>query len=204
MNKSLKTWIALFIAINLTGIGVALFVQANLGSDTITVFIDGFKNILGVSLGGASRVYNLIALVIALLLSRKDIGWCTIIYALTVGYAMDFYNSLIGDWNIAQMGMIVRFITVLFGQLCFGVTYALLILHRKGMNQMDAISYGIVHRTNISYTIIRTGMDVILLISGWLMGGVVGIGSIIAMATTGYLVNFILNKFHRKEEAVII
>lgn len=200
MKRFIQTCIALFFAINLTGIGVALFVQANLGSDTITVFIDGLKEVLHCTLGDASRIYNLIALIIALLLSRKDIGWCTIVYALTVGFAMDFYNNLIIDMNIANMSMLIRLIVVMLGQLCFVITYALLIKFRRGMNQMDAISYGIVNRTGISYKAIRTLMDVILLASGWLMGGVVGVGSIIAMATTGVLVDQsvkIMNKFSK-------
>lgn len=189
MKRFIQTCIALFFAINLTGIGVALFVHANLGSDTITVFIDGLKEVLHCTLGDASRIYNLIALIIALLLSRKDIGWCTIVYALTVGFAMDFYNTIIIDMNIANMSLLIRLIVVMLGQLCFVVTYALLIKFREGMNQMDAISYGIVNRTGTSYKMIRTLMDIILLVSGWLMGGVIGVGSIIAMATTGVLVD---------------
>lgn len=202
-SSSLKTWIALFLSINLTGIGVALFVQANLGSDTITVFIDGFKNVLGMSLGASSRVYNLIALVIAILLSRKDIGWCTVVYAIFVGYSMDFYNALIVDLDIMHMNMIIRLFVVVLGQLSLGLSYALLIIYRKGMNQMDAISYGIVNRCNLSYSAVRTMLNIVLLLAGWLMGGVVGIGSIIAMATTGYLVDYILNIFNKKREAVI-
>lgn len=203
MNKSLKTWIALFAAINLTGIGVALFVQANLGSDTITVFIDGLKNVLGMSLGESSRVYNVIALVIALLLSRKDIGWCTIVYAFAVGYSMDFYSELFSNLDIMKMNIEIRLIVVLLGQVSLSISYALLIIYRKGMNQMDAISYGIVHRCNLSYSVVRTIINVILLITGWMMGGVVGIGSFIAMATTGYSVDYILKIFNNKSEAVV-
>lgn len=43
-------------------------------------------------------------------------------------------------------------------------------------------------------------MDVVLLVSGWLLGGVVGVGSIIAMTTTGVLVDFILNIISKKEK----
>lgn len=189
MKRFIQTLIALFFAINLTGIGVALFVQANLGSDTITVFIDGLKNVLHCTLGDASRIYNLIALIIALLLSRKDIGWCTIVYALTVGFSMDYFNDLIVGINIAKMSMVIRLLAIVVGQLCFVITYALLIKFRNGMNQMDAISYGLVNQTGISYKVIRTIMDIILLLTGWFMGGVVGIGSILTMATTGILVD---------------
>lgn len=202
MNQTLKTILACFFAVNLTGLGVALLVQANLGSDTITVFIDGFKNIFHTSLGGASRIYNFIVLVIAMFLSRKDIGWCTIIYALTVGFAMDFYNALILNMHISQMSILIRIIVVVLGQLCFILTYVLLIFYREGMNQLDAIAYGIEKRTKISYKYIRTIEDVVLLVMGWLMGGVVGIGSIITMTTTGFGVDVFLNLLECKEKSV--
>ncbi len=189
MKDFVRSLIVIIIAILLTGLGVVLFVQANLGSDTITVFVDGLHCALDVSLGTASRIYNIIVLIIALLLSRKDIGWMTIVYALSVGYSIDFFSHLFVHVHINEMSMLIRLLAIVAGQLCFVVTYALMIKVRKGMNQMDAISYGIVRRTNISYKVIRTLFDVLLLAGGWLMGGVVGIGSVFTMATTGIMVN---------------
>lgn len=193
----LSTCIALFFAINFTGIGVALFIQANLGSDTITVFIDGLKNIIHTSLGGASRIYNIAALLIALWLSRKDIGWCTIVYALTVGYFMDFYDAILTPYSLSTSALWIRFVMILIGQLCFVATYVILILYRKGMNQLDAIAYGITNRCRISYQWIRTGLDAFLLVGGYVMGGVIGIGSILAMASTGILVNQVVQRIQK-------
>ena len=95
MKKTVQTVLAIATAVLLTGLGVALFVHANLGSDTITVFVDGLHRTLNVSYGTASRIYNVIMLIIALIVSFKNIGWATIIYALTVGFAMDFSSLLI-------------------------------------------------------------------------------------------------------------
>lgn len=188
----LEIWIGITLSILLTGIGVALFVQADLGSDTITVMVDGIHRSLNVSIGSASRIYNLTMLAIACVLSFRDIGWATVLYALTVGFAMDFFEGLIAPLHIMEMSLLIRLLVVFIGQLCFGLTYALLIKYRKGMNQLDAISYAIVRWTKIDYKWIRTGMDIILLGVGWLLGGVVGVGSLIAMTTTGVLIEFFL------------
>ena len=157
MKKTVQTVLAIASAILLTGLGVALFVHANLGSDTITVFIDGLHRILNVSYGTASRIYNAIM-----------------------------------PLNIENMSILIRLLVACLGQICFGLTYALLIKYRKGMNQVDAIAYAIVNKTNISFKWIRTGADVVLLVIGWLLGGVIGIGSVIAMSTTGILIDFFL------------
>lgn len=192
MKKSAQTVLAIVSAILLTGLGVALFVHANLGSDTITVFIDGLHRTLNVSYGAASRIYNVIMLIIALIVSFKNIGWATIIYGFTVGFAMDFFEVLLTPLNIESMNILIRFLVACLGQICFGLTYVLLIKYRKGMNQVDAIAYTIVDKTNISFKWIRTGADVSLLVIGGLLGGVIGIGSVIAMSTTGILIDFFL------------
>jgi len=192
MKKAVQTVLAIASAILLTGLGVALFVHANLGSDTITVFVDGLHRTLNVSYGTASRIYNVIMLIIALIVSFKNIGWATIIYALTVGFAMDFFEVLLAPLNIVNMNILIRLIVACLGQICFGLTYALLIKYRKGMNQIDAIAYAIVNKTNIPFKWIQTGADVVLLVIGWLLGGVIGIGSVIAMSTTGILIDFFL------------
>lgn len=193
MDKNLKEsapiYIALFIAVNLTGIAVAFIITANLGSDTITVFVDGLHRTANISLGTASRVYNIFTLAIALIIARKNIGWTTILYALTVGFSMDFYTRLLDSYSIADYSFIIRILCVFLGQICMCVVYALIIKYRKGMNQVDAITYYICDKTNVSYIIIRTVMDVILLAAGWIMGGVVGIGSVFTMFTTGIFVN---------------
>lgn len=95
MKKTIQTILAITTSILLTGLGVALFVHANLGSDTLTVFVDGLHRVLNCSYGTASRIYNLIVLVIALIVSRKNIGWATIVYALSVGFTMDYFEKIV-------------------------------------------------------------------------------------------------------------
>lgn len=189
MNRFAKTCLALFAAVNLTGIGVALFIHANLGSDTVTVFVDGLSRLLGCSLGSASRIYNSLMLIIALLVARKHIGWCSVVYALSVGFLIDFYSELLLPLNIMGSILPIKLLWVLAGQLCFGITYALLIQYRNGMSQVDAITYYLCEKLKVKFVKMRTAMDIILLGAGWLMGGIVGIGSVIAMATTGIFID---------------
>ena len=192
MNRFAKTCLALFATVNLTGIGVALFIHANLGSDTVTVFVDGLSRLLGCSLGSASRIYNSLMLIIALLVARKHIGWCSVVYALSVGFLIDFYSELLLPLNIMGSILPIKLLWVLAGQLCFGITYALLIQYRNGMSQVDAITYYLCEKLKVKFVKMRSAMDIILLGAGWLMGGIVGIGSVIAMATTGIFIDAVL------------
>lgn len=189
--------LVLVAAVNLSGIAIAVFVGVNLGSDTITVFIDGLHRLLGISYGSASRIYNIAVLIVALIVARKDIGWATVLYALSVGFAIDFYNDLLGSLPILHGSLPVKFGLIFLAQILFGITYALLIKFKTGMNQIDAITYAICRKFGIKYVYMRTAMDIILLVSGWLLGGVAGIGSVVSMLTTGVFINISLSVFNR-------
>lgn len=193
MKIKFHTCFILLIAVVLTGFGVALFVNANLGSDTITVFIDGLRHTFNLSLGTASRVYNILALLTAIILSRKEIGWTSIVYALTTGFFMDYFDNILVVFNFAESSIVIRLILVLIGQLCIIVSFALLIRYGSGMDQLDAIAYGITRKTSVKYAYIRTSLDIFMIVTGFIMGGVIGVGSIIAMATTGLGIDLLLN-----------
>lgn len=195
-NKFIRTILGLFVAVNLAGFGAAIMVQSGLGSDPITVFIDGLHHTLGISLGWGSRMYSVITLLIAFMIARKDIGWTTIIFTLSVGFTIDFYDLLLKNFPIADVAFGYRLLCVCLGQVCLGVAYAILILFRNGMNQLEAISYYVSDKLNTKFVYVRTTFDVIFLIIGKLLGGIVGIGSIIAMCTTGFIVNMILKIMH--------
>ncbi len=206
MEKTLRktktflfTCLILLVAIILTGFGVALFIHANLGSDTITVFIDGLRKVFSISLGDASRIYNVSALLLALLLAYQHIGWTSIVYALSTGFFIDYFDVLLQSFQFAQQGIALRLIVVMIGQLCIVIAFALLVRYGSGMDQLDAIAYGLNQKTKIAYPLLRTLFDILLIVIGFAMGGVIGIGSIIAMLTTGYGIDLLI-RYVLKEE----
>lgn len=187
-KKLFITLFAVLISVVLTGIGVAIFVECGLGSDTLTVLLQGLHKSFNISLGTASRICNCTLLLMALLLSRKEIGFTTVIFTLTVGYAIDFVYPFIQALAIPTYPFIMKIVMIFIGQLCFAFCYAILIKYRSGMHSVDAIIYFFVNRFNLPYIAGRITADIIFTVSGWLLGGVVGIGTIIACCTTGFMV----------------
>jgi len=198
----IKMILGVFFAIILAAIGVCIFVESGLGSDTLTVLIEGIHTTFGVTLGSGSMICNLILLSVALLLARENVGSTTVIYTLMIGFAIDFMNRFIVLLHISEaiFGMKIFYVGV--AQICFGLCYALLIKYRKGMHCIDAIIYYFMNKYNVPYIIGRTSMDIIFVIAGILLGGVVGVGTIISCATTGILVDFFVKiiKVNSKED----
>lgn len=184
MKRNVFVFFVLFVSMNLCGLGVSLFVQSNLGGDTLTVIQEGISRTFAVSLGSASRIFNLVFFVIALFIARKHIGWVTIVNGLFVGSFIDLYGTLLASIDLRSV-FLLRLIAVLLGQLSLVISFSLLIQVRSGMNLVDAVSYGLEKIIPLSFKTIRTLFDVFFVAVGWIMGGAVGIGSVFTMLTTG-------------------
>lgn len=199
VKKFCITLCAVLTSVLLIGIGVSTFVECRLGSDTLTVLLEGLHKNFNISLGSANRICNYTLLLLALLLSRKEIGLATVVSTLTAGYAIDFFYPLIQSLEIHTYPFMMRVVIIFIAQLCLAFSYAILIKYRKGMQSMDAIIYFFVNNFHIPYMAGRIIMDTIFTVSGWLLGGVVGIGTIIACCTTGFMVDSCLKVLRYKK-----
>ncbi len=202
MKKILLVSLILLISMNLCGIGVGLFIQSNLGGDTMTIIQEGMSKTFSISLGNASRIFNLIFFIIALIIARKHIGWVTIVNGLLVGTFIDFYNLLFIQINLIHASLWIRILAVMIGQICLILSFSLLIEIRNGMNFVDAAAYGIEQRTSLSFKAIRTIFDILFVVIGAIMGGVVGIGSIFAMLTTGIGIDYCTKGLNQVQKAL--
>lgn len=198
-NKiNLKSTVLLLIALFLCGFSVTLYLQANLGSDTVTIFVDGISKTIGTSYGTAALYFNVIIVLLGYLLSPKDMGIVGIIYSVLVGYVIDFFIAILGPYNIAQWSPIIRLMLILGGQLLLTLSYAILIIVKLGMNPLDAMAYGFASKLNLNYRTTRIIMDLTMFCVGWFLGGVAGIGSAIAVLSTGPLVSMYVKRFGKE------
>lgn len=188
LNKNIKKIALTALAGVLIGTGVGTILYANIGGDTVTVFQDGLHSVLNISYGQASRIYNLALIIIAVICAREYFGSGTIISALIVGYLIDFSYNLLTMTN-TNNNYVTAFIIFLIGQSIYSLGLSLLIGCKLGMNALDSVIYKIKEITSIDYKIIRFITDILLTILGYLMGGIVGIGTIISIACTGLMID---------------
>ena len=171
----------------LIGIGAGTILYAGIGGDTVTVFQDGLHALFNISYGQASRIYNVVFVVLALIFARKYSGIGTVLSALVIGYAIDISNRLCLV-RLFKTGFISGLIIFLIGLVIYAMGIALLIKCDAGMNCLDALLYRLMDVTGFKYKYLRIAADVILTVTGCLMGGVFGVGTVIAVFLTGPLV----------------
>lgn len=193
MSKIMSKIVMVFVVMNLIGIAVALFLESGLGSDSVGLLCDGIRHTFLISFGNASLFYNLLIILIACLVARKNMGLGTVVYALVSGYFIDFYSWILTDIHLAEQDMLIRILAFAIGQCCLSLGLALLIQLNLGMNALDAVLYKIQNHTNFSYTIMRTGCDISYVVIGTVLGGTFGAETICSVLVTGTMVTMITN-----------
>lgn len=202
LRKNYKNLIMLLIGITLMAIGGLFFIHAELGSDALMVLNQGVATFLNMSVGNAMIVTNIIGLVVIIILYRSSIGIGTIAVTVLLGVILNFINGLniISHSDHFILNLLMVLSAIVFGG--FGV--ALYIFSNTGFSPFEGLIIYIVEKTNIRFGIIKIINDIIFFGIGYLLGGVVGIGSIIAVIMFGPIIDFylvMLNKIKARNKS---
>jgi len=122
---------------------------------------------------------------------RQWPGLGTIANSVWIGLALNATLAVTPDvhgvaWQVAvfALGLVVN-----------GIGGAMYIGSQLGPGPRDGLMTGLHHRTGASLRLIRTGIEVSVLVIGWLLGGVVGLGTVAYALLIGPLVQFFLPWF---------
>ena len=177
--------------------GVALFLRMNIGSDPFKVFTQGLANTLNnlgmnVTTGTANRIILVVLFSIILLLNKNHIKIGTIICVIGVGPIIDLGVRVVSVLPVESYSYLLKMFLIALGCFIIAIGFSILSATKVGVAPNDIIPFIIKERINCEYRWIRICMDAFLLIGGFMLGGTVGVGTIIAMATTGPFIQLCL------------
>ena len=184
----LKRYFFIFVAVNLIGIAVALILESGLGCDPIGLLCDGISKFFSIQFGIASFYYNIGIIGLALLLAKKNLGMGTVSYGLLSGFFIDFYRMIFINLGIAEMGIAVLILAFVVGEICMSLAFAILMQLDLGMTALDAVLVKTKEKLNIPYSYVKIVTDILLVLTGTMLGGTFGVGTIISALVTGILV----------------
>jgi hypothetical protein len=187
--------IQLFLGLALYGVSLGLMVRANLGLDPWDVFHQGLAQRTGISLG---MMVNLVGAAVLLLWIpiRQRPGIGTIANVFLIGTFAD-----ISLWLIPPIDNLALAAAMLAGGLFLnGVATGAYIGAGLGPGPRDGLMTGLVKRTGGSVRVIRTSIEVAVLAAGWLLGGTVGLGTVLYAVAIGPIVHRMLPIFTIREK----
>ncbi|MDX1449806.1 MAG: hypothetical protein R3246_12175 [Acidimicrobiia bacterium] len=176
----------LLLGLFLFGAGSALQVQANLGLSPWEVLHQGIAVRTPLSIGLASIGVSLLVLLLWIPL-RQRMGIGTVTNAITIGLFIDLVLFLVPQ----PEALVARWALLLVGILLVGIGSGFYIGVHLGPGPRDGLMTGIARR-GPSLRLARTGVEGSALIVGWLLGGTVGIGTVLFSLTIGPIVQFFL------------
>jgi len=177
----------LLVGLVLYGTGCALTIEAGLGVDPWTVFAQGLSIHTGVGVGWVTNVLGFFVLLLWIPLRQKP-GAGTIANILLVGTSMQA-----ALWLIPPMsGIVVQFALLLGGILLVAIASGLYIGARFGPGPRDGLMTGLHARLGWPIWLCRAVVELTVLLIGWLLGGTVGIGTILFALLIGPLVHVAL------------
>jgi hypothetical protein len=165
----------------LFGLAIAVMIRANLGTGAWAVLEVALSRILHLTPGTLSVIVGFSVLLVALLLKEK-IGWGTIANIIFIGPWEDFFLWLIPivkDDPLLQYGM-------LFGSiLVMGIASAIYIGVDAGAGPRDSLMLAVKRITGLSVRMARISIELTVVLAGWLLGGPLGIGTVIVAILIG-------------------
>lgn len=177
----------LFTGLFLYGFGLALMVRAGLGVSPWDVLTQGVALHTGLGFGFLTTVIGAVVLLIWIPIRQKP-GIGTVLNVLLVGASAD-----VGLWVVPpQDALVLRVLLFAAGLLLVAVATGLYLGARFGPGPRDGLMTGIHRRTGWPIWVVRTSIELIVLGTGWLLGGNVGIGTLAFALLIGPLVNVTL------------
>lgn len=177
----------LLIGLVLYGAGCALTVEAGLGVDPWTVFAQGLSVRTGIGIGWVTNIVGFLVLLLWIPLRQKP-GVGTIANILLVGTSMQVVLWIVPTVS----GIALQVLVLLGGILLVAVASGLYIGARFGPGPRDGLMTGLHARLGWPIWACRAGVELTVLSIGWLLGGTVGIGTVLFAALIGPLVHVAL------------
>jgi uncharacterized membrane protein YczE len=182
--------VQLYVGLALYGASSALLVVSGLGLEPWNVLHQGLAELTGLTIGVVSIIVGAAVLLLWIPLRQRP-GLGTVSNVFVVGLAMDGTLALVPDAH----GLAVRIPLLLAGILLNGVATGLYISASFGPGPRDGLMTGLHKLTGRSIRLIRTGIEVAVVATGFALGGTVGIGTLLYALAIGPLAQLFLRVF---------
>jgi uncharacterized membrane protein YczE len=169
--------------------GISLFFHSQLGTGPWDVLHGGLSKRSGLPVGLIINIVGLVVLPLWIPLKVR-IGLGTVLNALLIGLFLDIVKPRMHDASAVWLQLVLA----ILGVLIIGIGSGLYIGAGLGAGPRDGIMVGL-SRLGLSVRAARTLVEAVTLVVGWLLGGKIGLGTIIFLVGIGPIVQIALPRF---------
>lgn len=184
-------------------VGVRLIVVSGLGADAISTLVLGILQHVSVQFGTVSMLFNGIILIVVFFYDRKMIGIGSIINSFGLGFCLNILDWL-GILHTIPSG--TAYLSIITGSIIFGIGTGIYLLADAGSAAYESLMILLKRLIKSSVKTARIILDALIFLTGFLLGGHIGWGTLIVLLLMGPSLEVTLNqlpklKFFRIQEA---
>ncbi|MCI7329512.1 MAG: hypothetical protein MR539_07280 [Lachnospiraceae bacterium] len=175
--------ILLVIGTMIAAFGIDLAINAGFGGATLAILWQGLSNVFPITIGQSSIIVAVAMVLFCWFYDRKQIHVGTLVYQLVYGFCIDIFEPYL----IYSDNRMINFLLMLLGITFLSLGSALYSIADLGRGSYEAMTFALVNRRGwkISYT--RIGLDIICVVTGFALGGKVGLCTIATILISGPL-----------------
>ena len=172
------------------GLGICLFRLSIMGNDPSTALAIAFSDCVGLELSIGLIIANSVYFVVEILLDWKIIGPGTFVNWFCVGFAATWWGDLLNALFTLPEGLVGRLGVMAVGVLVLSLSAALYQTADVGISPYDALSIIMSKRLPIPYFWCRILTDSLCAVIAWLLGGIIGLGTLTCALGLGPFIAF--------------
>lgn len=202
----LKTFILLCLGLSLFGFGESLLIHSTIGVSPWTVLAEGLSLKLNWSVGFATFIVSVLVLSTWIFLKQKP-GLGTLLNIIIIAGMIDISLFL---FDFSTNSYLLNILTGILGVLFVGLGSGIYLIANLGPGPRDGLMTGLQRITNFPIAWVRASIEISVVILGWILGGTVGLGTLIfafgigpAVALGLYLTNKISLKLNKNDKTDI-
>ncbi len=174
LKPKFTTFLLLCAGLSLFGLGEGLLLVSTTGNSPWSVLAEGLSNILNISIGLSTFIISIIVLGFWFPLKQKP-GIGTILNIFIIAAIIDLTLFLFDP----PLTIFSKYILAVFSVLLVGLGSGIYLIANLGPGPRDGLMTGLTKKTQLPIALIRATIEISAVISGWYLGGTVGLGTII-------------------------
>lgn len=192
MKKISTRFIRLIWGLFLYALGVSVTLNAQIGYAPWEVFHVGLSKTLGVSIGVASIIVGVVIVVVTTSLGEK-LGLGTVLNMILIGVFLDIILML----NILPVAsnFLTGVIMLTIGLFIIALASYFYIGTAFGTGPRDSLMVALTRKTRLPIGMCRGSTELLAVLSGWKLGGMVGFGTILSAFLIGFFVQIVFKLF---------
>ena len=185
-----KKIIIIVIGSIIAAYGITLALYAGFGGATLAVLWQGISRTFHISIGMASLIVAIIMIVFSFFYDRSQIHIGTIIYQLVYSLCVDLFANA----HVYSTHLWVNALIMLLGVMLFAVGTGVYAAASLGRGSYEALTFSLAEKNGWQVKAVRMILDIVMVLTGVLLGGKFGICTIVTIIISGPIIQFTASK----------